>query len=70
VTVPLSWISGPDDNYAIAAHGLGSTAVQVSLTSAGTFFLAPWLVLDENRVEIHVSHSFTGAASAMISGLL
>jgi hypothetical protein len=70
VTVPLNWVSGPQDNYAIAAHGLGSMAVQVTLTSNGTLFLAPWLVLDENRVEVHVSHSFTGPASAMITGLL
>lgn len=70
ITVALNFVSGPLDNYAIAAHGLGSTSVQVTLTSNNTVVLAPWQALDENRVEVHVSHDFTGPVSAFISALV
>jgi len=72
VTVALNWVGGPVDNYAIAAHGLGSTALQVSLinSSGNSVFLAPWFCLDENRIQVHVSRSFSGAARAMITALV
>lgn len=70
VTVPLNFQTGPVDNYAIAAHGLGSMALHVTLTKTGGVFLAPWLALDENRVEIHVTHDFSGPATATISALI
>ena len=73
--VTLNFTPDTVDTVAIAVHGLGSQALQVQLLTTAfdglwSTFLAPWRILDDNRLEIRTSLGFTGPARAIVSAIL
>jgi len=75
VDLPLNFQIGPEDNFAVVEHFLGSPAIAVTFLTTlyegvWALFSAPWRVLDMNRIEVRVRHGFTGPARAIVQAVV
>jgi len=73
--VAMNFVADATDAVAVVTHNLGSESVMVQfLTTAfdglWAAFLAPWRVLDANRVEVRANLGFAGPARAVVSAIV
>ena len=73
--VTLNFSADSVDNVAVITHGFDSTSISLQLLTTAfdglwATFLAPWRILDSNRVEVRANLGFTGPARAILQAIL
>jgi hypothetical protein len=75
VDLAINFVAESTDAVAVVEHNLGSVSVMLQLLTTAfdglwAVFLAPWRVLDPNRIEVRANLGFSGPARALVSAIL